>query len=106
MAHFFLRNWHRVLSQWQRTATRRIPPRYLASLLPAISRAIAGHSLQLSQIVNPGLLHHASVAKKKAKQCFIRKADAKSAFMRTLQTLESRDLKLIYTDGSSKWHDM
>ena len=25
--------------------------------------------------------------------------------MRTLQRLQSRDLKLIYTDGSSKWHD-
>ena len=25
--------------------------------------------------------------------------------MCTLQRLESQDLKLIYTDGSSKWHD-
>ena len=64
------------------------------------------HSLQLSQIVNPGLLHHASVAEKKAKQRCIRKADTKSAFMCTLQRLESRDLKLVYTDGSSKWNDM
>ena len=55
--------------------------------------------------MNPGLLHHASVAEKKAKQRCIRKADSKSAFMRTLQRLESRDLKLIYTDGWSKWHD-
>ena len=45
------------------------------------------------------------MAKNKAKRHCTRKAEAKKAYMRTLQRLESQDLKLIYTDGSSKWHD-
>ena len=94
-----------ILSQWQSTATRLIPPRLLASLLSAISRAISRQTLQPPKVVNPELLHHTSVAEKNAKQRFTGKADAKTAFMRTLQRLESPDLKLIYTDGSSKWHD-
>ena len=56
--------------------------------------------------MNPGLLHHASVAEKKAKQGCIRKANAKSAFMHMLQRLDFRGVKLVYADGSSKWHDM
>ena len=55
--------------------------------------------------MNPELLHYTSVAEKKAKLRCIRKVDGKTPFMRTLQRLESRDLKLIYTDASSKWHD-
>ena len=100
--HAFLRNSHQIPSQWHSTATRLIPPRLVASLLFAISRAISGKTLQPPKLVKPELMHHTSLAEKKAKQRYIRKVDAKTAFMRTLQ--RSRDLKLIYVDGSSKWH--
>ena len=101
--HTFLSNWHPILYQWQRIVTRLIPPRPLASLLFAISRAITGQTLQPPKIVNPELLHYTLVAQKKAKRRSIRSADAKTAFMCMLQRLEPRDLKLIYTNGSRKW---